>query len=334
MWSRIFAAVFAVICFMTGRAEAEAVSAAELQAFLNQRKCDAGPVDGVWGKRSGEALKRFATRMGQDAAHPVSRSLFDAMQQSDAECEAVAARSPGPSSSALHRTWANAVVSIPQSITATGKFCRGVQEKARIRECIDDVRPDARTPAILFMHGCDGMNLPYVTYLGSLGYPVFAPDSLARGNRQIDCRFYAPDKPRSILRARLEEAEYALRQMRALPWIDSRRIILTGFSEGGVTTALHERNDVLGKMIFGWSCNALDPWWRGVRGSRAIPVLAVTGADDPYHKNHSNRGDCGPFIRNRPNSSSLILPNVEHDIIRNRQAQGAIRDFVQSLLTP
>lgn len=322
------ATLVALLFFSTSLAADDSASVADLQRFLNNRNCDAGAIDGNWGRKSQAALDQFSAHFGERIDFPVLRSVLDEMGRSDVRCLA------SPAQGRLHRTWTKGVVSIPNSITKNGEFCRGTMDQERVKNCLAAVRPDVKTPAFIFMHGCDGMNMSYVAHLGSLGYPVFAPDSLARGDRKIECEINNQDKPRSIIRARLEEAKYAFQQIRALPWVDDSRIILAGFSEGGITTALYEEAGVTGKMIFGWSCNAFDPWWRGVRGASSIPVLAIVGSDDPYHQNPSNRGDCGEFIRKRKRSSSIVIPKVGHDIIRERQAQNAISDFVSSLLTP
>lgn len=232
-------------------------------------------------------------------------------------------------SGGVDAAWVNATVSIPQHVTASGKFCRGRASARQIAACIADVKPSARTPAIIFMHGCDGMNKDFVAALGNTGLPVFAPDSFAAGGRKQDCRVGADKK--SILRLRLKEAAYAVKQAAALEWVDENRIILAGFSEGGVTAALYEHGGVKAKMIFGWSCNSLDPWWRGVRGPASVPVLAVVGAQDEYHQNRSNRGDCGKFIAERKNSRSVVIPRAPHNIVRYEETRAAIANFVRAL---
>lgn len=53
----------------------------------------------------------------------------------------------------------------------------------------------------------------------------------------VDCAV-GSDKKR-IMGLRFEEAAYAAKMLKDLPWVDGNKLILAGFSEGGVTAALY-----------------------------------------------------------------------------------------------
>ncbi len=98
------------------------------------------------------------------------------------------------------------------------------------------IKPGAKLPVVLYMHGCEGIRRQaghYRELLLSLGYGVFMPDSFRRPGRR------ACDQHGSLsyrVRLRLEEVEYAVARIKELSWVDQSRVVLMGFSEGGNTT--------------------------------------------------------------------------------------------------
>ena len=135
---------------------------------------------------------------------------------------------------------------------------------------------------------------------------------------------------KQILHMRFEEAAYAARSLKALPWVDERRLILAGHSEGGVTAALYPGDEYAARIILGWTCTSGDSWWSGIRGPSKTPVLAVVGSEDHYYRNKYNAGHCS--VAGRPNSKSVVLKGSGHDIFPLPQTWAAIEEFLK--LTP
>ena len=158
------------------------------------------------------------------------------------------------------------------------------------------------------MHGYSGPNLVVVGDFLKLGYVTVAPHSLARARRRVHCAV-GSDKKR-IMGLRFQEAACAATMLKDLPWVDANKLILAGFSEGGVTAALFSGNEYAARIILGWTCTGGESWWNGIRGSSNTPVLSVVGSSDHYYQNKSNAGQCRVY--NRPKSKSVVLENSGH----------------------
>lgn len=224
----------------------------------------------------------------------------------------------------LQATWDRAVISIPTDVLGDGYYCNGPQNAPAMQKCLEAMPDKGSHKAILFLHGCSGMNIDHVSAMRDLGAVVFAPNSLAIPGRPVNCDVGAAKE--HIARLRLSEANFALGKMRNINWIDTDSIILAGFSEGGVTTALYNGNDVSGKIIFGWSCTSKNSFYDGIRGPSDIPVLAITGGEDRYLKNRVTSGRCGPF--SNPESRSIVLPGVGHNVINEPETIEALKRFL------
>ena len=66
------------------------------------------------------------------------------------------------------------------------------------------------------------------------GITTFSPNSFARPGRSEEC---GSAMSSGAVALRFEEIRYTLKQIRELPWIDQSRLVLAGFSEGGLTAA-------------------------------------------------------------------------------------------------
>lgn len=224
----------------------------------------------------------------------------------------------------LQATWDRAVISIPTDVLGDGYYCNGPQDAPAMQKCLEAMPDNASHKAVLFLHGCSGMNIDHVTALRNLGAVVFAPNSLAISGRPVNCDVGAIKE--NITRLRLSETNFALEMMYEINWIDTNSIILAGFSEGGTTTALYSGDNIAGKIIFGWSCTSNNPFYNGLRGSSGIPVLAITGLEDRYLKNRHTSGRCGPF--SNPESRAIVLPGVGHNVINEPETIEALRGFL------
>jgi len=209
----------------------------------------------------------------------------------------------------VEKTWRNGLVAVPE-VYATGMDSRctcstswsGCYGEVR-SGCLDHIPGDPKLPVVVFAHGCTGHNNEVVKQFVHLNYITVAPYSFARPGRKMDCK--AGSNKEAIIRFRLQEIQYAVEQLRALPWVNEKKLILAGFSEGGTTAALYQGDEFSARMIFGWSCHTRqgNTWWDGIRGPSSTPVLAIEGADDPYLR--TNPGSCR--VSSRPHSESIVL---------------------------
>src|SRR5262245_53330343 len=108
---------------------------------------------------------------------------------------------------------------------------------------------DRPLPTVLYLHGCTGFDYSHDGTMGgwaqtlnAAGYAAVMPTSYAREDRPRACEqtthTYHKELAPEILRLRHEEIEYALEQLRTLPWVDQRNLFLMGHSEGGAVVAL------------------------------------------------------------------------------------------------
>ena len=207
----------------------------------------------------------------------------------------------------------------------------------RVREverALAAVPAGARLPAVIYVHGCRGLDDDLAQWAGVLaaaGYAVFAPDASASGERPPVCDaatlYTRADIPRFARRE--AEVRYVLQQMGTLAWIVPESVFLFGFDHGGVVAAGWPERDFAGVVITGWTCTSPD-----VRSGLATPldrpVLAIRWADDPLFRDPAWNGDCEVHLPPRPASRSLVLEGTGHSTAVSPEARAAVVRFLQA----
>ena len=224
-------------------------------------------------------------------------------------------------------TFDQALVNVPANRFTSN--CYGTMDNPEVAKCLKETPSASNGVVVIFLHGCDGMNLEATDKMRDLGYLYVAPKSFRRPGRKQDCLIQSDKK--TILKQRMAEAKYTVQKLKATLKDKSLKYALVGFSEGASSTALYPDDDFDAKVILGWSCHASDPWWNGIRGSKNIPALAVVGSQDKYHQNPSNAGNCGTFTNQKPNSESVVLENQPHDILTQEVTWSKVTSFLQKL---
>lgn len=234
-------------------------------------------------------------------------------------------------------TWHWGTHAIPKSATTTNR--NEVFGPARRRPSTDwsvdaeeVLRPGVKLPVVIWMHGCSGVDWGTSIVRDVVlraGYAMIEPDSFARPGRRAMCGHV---KKKGTMKYRFEEVDYAVEQLRKLSWVDQSRLVLGGFSEGGVTAARYGPALFHGRIILGWVCASSDIWWVGVRGSSDTPILAIVGEDDEYYQSESKSGShCGEHFGGRPNSRSIVIEGARHQILGFPQTRNAISEFLGSI---
>jgi len=216
-------------------------------------------------------------------------------------------------------TWLWGYHVIPGSITTDGSpylYAYPHSDAARIVDprwmeaAATQVRPGAKAPAALFLHGCSGIirgGTGYRILLMMEGYAVFEPDSYARPGHSCDT---------SSIARRREDAAHALDQIRALPWIDQDRIVLLGLSEGGRTVQVWKEPGFAAHVIISAPADSYAP--------DNVPVLAIAGDEDSYARPSTYR------TNNRAGASkSILIAGEGHDILGHPETKAAIRTFLR-----
>lgn len=179
-----------------------------------------------------------------------------------------------------------------------------------------------KVPAVVFLHGCAGWNsrqYAVMETINSNGYIVFAPDSFARPGRVRHCGQVFKS---GIIGQRLAEVELAVAKIRQLPWVDPHRLVLAGFSEGGIVASAYSGNDFRGVLVLGWGCGR-----QQVSAPRSVSVLNVVGA----HDDESSTGSALCAVGSRPHSRAVNV-NAGHDVSGDPETARIIGDFMRSVL--
>jgi alpha-beta hydrolase superfamily lysophospholipase len=191
-----------------------------------------------------------------------------------------------------------------------------------------------RLPAVLYVHGCRGLDDDLTQWAGVLsaaGYAVFAPDASARGDRPPVCDastlYTRADLPRFAERE--AEVRYTVQQMLTLSWIVPESIFLFGFDQGGVVVADWRQRGFAGFVVTGWTCTAPD-----MRSGLATPpdrsVLAIRWEEDPLFRDPAWNGDCEVHLPPRPASRSLVLEGRGHSTAASPEAREAVLRFLRA----
>ena len=182
------------------------------------------------------------------------------------------------------------------------------------------IEPGARAPAVLYLHGCGGLirgGLGYRLLLLGEGYAVFEPDAYARPGHTCEG---------SSTAMRRAEIEFALAEIRRLPWVDHDRIVLMGNSQGGRAVAEWDRPGFAAHVILASNCAGFrSTVGAAPRAPAGVPVLAVAGARDEIHGGSSCR-----ITRDIKGSRSIVLADAGHDIVGLPATKSAIREFLEA----
>lgn len=244
----------------------------------------------------------------------------------------------------LERTWTGAEVWIPGHLIGRDTVAiAGSLGAEHVQRRLAQIPEGRRFPVVVFLHGCTGIGIPEhkaSQLLDNAGYAVIMPNSFSRRLRERNCNystFAAGMFPVAYLYRRAELI-YALSRLRSLAWVDPDRVLLGGFSEGAVATALWGGEvDARAYIVTGWTCTAPPEfeWLRGLRTPKTRAVLAIVAEHDPWHNWRGWRGHCGHDVPEHPNIVSLVIEGASvHNVFVYPQAQQAIIEFARAQLRP
>ncbi len=228
-----------------------------------------------------------------------------------------ACQSPGGDSDKL--TWERGFVVIPSSGGKCSLRMIGFEDARK--DCLTP-QPEGTKglqPAVLFLHGCGGINqrqYHVMEMFTNLGYVTFMPDSFARPGRWRAC-----GATRRIQHLRFAEIAYALSEIRKIPWIDQSRLVLAGFSEGGVIAGRYDGTEFKARVVMGWGCVG-----GGLTGEG--PLLNLVGKRD-FATTGGNR--LCP-IGSRWKNSLARHVDAGHDVADDPESITIIKKFLDEVL--
>jgi len=221
-------------------------------------------------------------------------------------------------------TWKAGIHLLPASATRSGyiedvSFRGESLEQWAQRLTREVVKSDAKIPAVIYAHGCNGP-MAASTWAASFnesGFAFFAPNSFGRPGRVSLC--YTGD-PYWKFSMRQEEIRFALQQIRKLDWIDQSRIVLVGKSEGGGAVSDYNDDGFIAHIIMANDCKHNDGSPLAPRG---VAVLNLVGANDP-------REDLCSINREVGGSTAISLPGQAHQFEGTPEAIFAVAKFLKA----
>lgn len=181
--------------------------------------------------------------------------------------------------------------------------------------------PIQQLPVAVFLHGCGGItesNKVFINLLSKAGWVVFAPDSFARPGRSAQC--YAQTS--QTYSHRIQEARYALTRLQEATWVDQKRLILIGHSEGGEAAGQWSYQGYNAMIISGANCSRSG---RRAYAPSNVPILSIVGENDPKEDS-----PCSVIGRPAP-SKSVTIPNAGHPVFLSAGGEKEILRFLQTL---
>jgi dienelactone hydrolase len=199
-------------------------------------------------------------------------------------------------------------------------------------------------PTVLFMHGSSGLSLKAIAewqlWLASLGVASVAPDSYALPDRVTYKSPIDKDSYEKIHALRVSEVAPMLSAIKALPWVDSSRLVLAGSSEGSVAVARYTGSEFAARIIFAWSCEG-NYFVREPKNALETdkPVLNVISTVDPFFSqsnpwigNALATGHCGDALKDNKRASIVLIPGAPHTLLNMPAARDSASGFLRIVL--
>ena len=223
------------------------------------------------------------------------------------------------------RTWEYGQHRVPQNSLRDDQFyalteIRENPETWQLQIAETKLKPGTKLPAVIYLHGCAGNTVGYSwgAKFGELGYAFFAPDSLQRPRKSL-C--YMGGMKSHRIPMRREELLYALDQLRKLDWINQKRIVLMGSSEGAQAASSYGGDEFAAVILSATDCR----FSGGSPNSPAgIPVLNMVGSND------DKGGGSGCRIsRTVGGSKRVVIEGAYHKLANNSDARRVLERFLK-----
>ncbi len=239
-----------------------------------------------------------------------------------------------PGTTPLAATWIQGNIFLPASALKNGSrdhlnvFPKSDDWAQKVKD--EHLKDGVRLPAVIFLHGCTGFHTGrrFVKYFLDEGFAAFAPNSFGRPGRVVWCGQPGMNSGvqggmDSRVFVRKKELKYALSKVREIEWVDSSRLVLAGFSEGGQTVADWSGKEFIAHVLFGTDCRFADG---SSNAPTSIPVLNVVGSDDEWGYG------TGCFISDKRSKGSkrVIVPGGNHSMTNSEIPRLAIAEFLKT----
>jgi dienelactone hydrolase len=227
----------------------------------------------------------------------------------------------GASAFAQEASWKAGRMFVPGALMQDGKPC-GSEAGGK---CVAGLKP-GKHPVVLFLHGCGGPRTPNAFF--ALGVIIVAPNSFAQGQK---CNENDANAMLALLKSRGQDVAFASKQLREAGYVDTGKLILAGYSQGGQLAALYPGNEFKARVMVAWTCNHKNPNLVGIKGSG--PALAVLGTNDEYYRKVGISGNCDGAVASRGGpSKSVHIKGGSHEILDHAETKAAVAAFLPEVL--
>jgi len=231
----------------------------------------------------------------------------------------------------LARVWQASIVMIPK---ATGRH---------LESTINSLNPGAfgnnRYPTVILLHGCGGVwkgTYRRMEIFANNGFAVITPVSFARKKYPKSCDVISKTAGlyRGIVSLRKNDASYAIRKARELPWVDDDNIFLIGHSEGAIIAATFNdpESPVNARVVESWTCDASWSEYWGINAPIDEPVLTLLAEHDPWFNKPWNTGSCERHIDTTNGSKSIVFTQAgmrdRHGLLGLEVVQQIVLEFL------
>ncbi len=204
----------------------------------------------------------------------------------------------------------------------------------------------ASVPVIVFLHGSSGLGLSAIgawqRWLAAEGYASVAPDSMVLHDRITYTSPVSREVYEKIHALRASEIALALTALHGQSWADSKRLILSGASEGGPAVARYAGSEFAGRVIFSWSCE--DNYFVTAHRTAVRPgekILNIMSASDPFFSPANAWldapravGHCVPALRDDKAALIVLIPGAPHTLLNLPQARLVLLAWLRDVIGP
>ena len=249
------------------------------------------------------------------------------------DCNATAKEYPN-----FFASFDKAFIGIPKGVLGRAKPFYGTYDQALIK--IPNLKKyTKKLPTVVYMQGSGSFDSGKIfrKWITEAGYIFFAPNTHTSPKRPT----YSSPVPKMVYEKvhayRQAEIDLFVKRLAELPFIDTKRMFLMGFSEGALATARYSGDEFVGRIVLGWSCepNYYTDYPK-VGAKESDPFLNIIGRDDryfgsqnPWNNGYHNKGHCGDALFRFTNAKVVLLPNTGHKLIDNPFVKDEILNFIR-----
>ena len=232
----------------------------------------------------------------------------------------------------LDRVWQASIVMIPLAIDR------------HLESTINDIESvtfqNNKYPTVILLHGCGGVwkgTYRRMEIFANNGFAVITPVSFARKKYPKSCDIVSKTSGlyRGIVNIRKNDAGYAIRKARELPWVDGENIFLVGHSEGAIIAATFNdlESAVNARVVESWTCDASWSEYGGINAPIDEPVLTLLAEHDPWLSKLSNgSGSCERYLDTTNGSKSVVFKQAgireRHELLGVEIVQQIVLEFL------